>query len=144
MVQLANNMKKIVIKLKSEKKQEKIKLNKKNVMSCPICGQHMDMCVTSHKNKPFVDNKLYAKMCFTCFSVPKILQQKYDEKGYISEQIELSYDKKNLHTAEELVHEGSADSLDQAKKCVRSVKKLVVEKHINNKIKPKLEFHIAE
>lgn len=136
-------MGKIVIRLKSK---EKIKSKQKNkhVNPCPICNQHMDLCVTSHKNKPFVDNKNYSKMCFTCYSTPKILQQKYNENGYIIEQVDLPYDKKNLHTPEELLHEGSADSLEQAKKCVRSVKKLVIENKINNKTKPKLEFYLSE
>lgn len=141
-------MKKIVIKLRSDKKQidKKIKLNKKNIdiFPCPICSQHMDMCVTSHKNKPFVDNKTHPKMCFTCYSVPKILEQKYDEKGYIIEEKELEYSKKNLHSPEELYQEGSADSLEQAKKSVSSVKKLILEKEIKNKIKPKLEFYLNE
>lgn len=141
-------MKKIVIKFKSDKKVTKIKLNKKiknkDIIPCPICGQHMDMCVTSHKNKPFVDNKNYPKMCFTCYTVPKILEQKYDEKGYIFEEKQLEYSKKNLHSPEELFQEGSADSLEQAKKSIISVKKLVLEKEIKNKIKPKLEFYLNE
>lgn len=127
-------MKKISIKLKSDKK------NKKN--PCPICGQHMDICVTSHKNKPFIDNKFYSKMCFTCYSVPKISEQKYDDNGYIKEEVELEYNHKNLNTAEQLMHSGSADSFEQAKKCVRSVRSLKIEKEIKNKYKPKLECYL--
>lgn len=127
-------MSKIVIKPKIKQKKD----------PCPICGQHMDLCVTSHKSKPFVDNKTYPKMCFTCYSVPKILKQKYGENGYIIEQIELPYDIKNLHKPQELFYEGSADSLEQARMCVNSVKKLVVKKQINNKIKPKLDFYLTE
>jgi hypothetical protein len=128
-------MRKIKLKLKKEQKQQKIDL-------CPICSQNMDICVTSHKNKPFVDNKFYSKMCFTCFCAPKILDQKYDEKGYISEEKELDYCKKNLHSAQELFDQGSADSLAYAKKSVKSIKKLVSAKEIKNKIKPKLEFYL--
>lgn len=104
----------------------------------------MDICVTSHKNKPFIDNKFYAKMCFTCYSLPKILQQKYDENGYIKEEVQLDYCKENLNKPEELVHEGSADTIEYARKCYRSVKNLIVEKNkkITNKTKPKLEFYI--
>lgn len=132
-------MKKISLKLKKDKINKKIKID-----PCPICQQHMDVCVTSHKNKPFVDNKFYPKMCFTCFSVPKTIEQKYDENGYILEEKELDYSKKNLHKPEELFHEGSADTLFNAKKSVRCVKKLVVQKEIKNKNKPKLEFYTNE
>jgi hypothetical protein len=136
-------MGKIVIKLKSNKKL-KLKQNNKKSDLCPICEQKMDMCVTSHKNKPFIDNNIYPKMCFTCFSVPKILDQKYDDKGYIKEENVLEYSHKNLHSAENIFKEGSADSLEQAKKCVRSVKNLTVGKEIKNKIKPKLEFYLVD
>ena len=39
---------------------------------CPICDQPMDIEVTSHKNSPFVDNKTYSTMCFTCYFAPKM------------------------------------------------------------------------
>lgn len=124
--------------------KKKLELKKSKIELCPICNQKMDMCVTSHKNKPFVDNKLYPKMCFTCYSVPKIIDQKYDEKGYIIEENILEYSHKNLHKSEEIFHQGSADTLEQAKKCVRSVKNLVVQKDAKQKekSKPKLEFYI--
>jgi hypothetical protein len=124
-----------------QKKKISIKLK---VEFCPICSQKMDLCVTSHKNKPFIDNKFYTKMCFTCYNVPKISEQKYDENGYIKEELELEYCKKNLYKPEELLHEGSADSIQYAKKCYRSVKNLVIEndKKTITKTKPKLEFYI--
>lgn len=131
-------MKKISIKLKLDKHKNK----KSN--PCPICGQHMDICVTSHKNKPFIDNNFYSKMCFTCYSVPKTSEQKYDENGYIKEEIDLEYNHKNLNTAEQLVHAGSADSLEQAKKCLRSVKSLKIKKEIKNKYKPKFECQLND
>lgn len=132
-------MKKIVVKLKTEK----IKLKSK-VESCPICNQKLDLCVTSHKNKPFIDNNLYPKMCFTCYSVPKTSVQKYDENGYIKEELELEYSHKNLHKPEELLGEGSAESIEQAKKSYRAVKNLPIQKDIKNKTKPKLECYVNE
>lgn len=123
--------------------KKKISLKLKD-NSCPICFQKMDLCVTSHKNKPFIDNKLYPKMCFTCYSVPKIYDQKYDEKGYIKEEIALDYSHRNLNTPQELFNEGSADSIDQAKKCYNSVKKLMIGKEIKNKTKPKLELYLLD
>ncbi len=122
-------------------KKKKIVLKRKSE-PCPICNQVMDLCVTSHKNKPFIDNKNYAKMCFTCYSVPKILDQKYDKNGYIIEEIQLEYSHKNLHNAEELVREGSADTLAYAKRSIMAIKELKVAKDIKNKQKPKLEFYI--
>lgn len=104
----------------------------------------MDLCVTSHKNKPFIDNNTYPKMCFTCYSVPKILEQKYDEKGYIKEEIDLEYSHKNLNKPEELLVDGSAETIEQAKKSFRAVKNLDIKKEIKNKIKPKLECYIYE
>lgn len=125
-------------------KKKKLVLKRTKNEFCPICNQEMDMCVTSHKNRPFVDNKLYPKMCFTCYSVPKIIDQKYDEKGYIIEEQQLEYNHKNLHKPEEIFSQGSADSLDQAKRSVRGVKKLVVQKEAKQKekSKPKLEFYM--
>jgi hypothetical protein len=111
---------------------------------CPICNQKMDLCVISHKNRPFIDNKLYPKMCFTCYSVPKIYDQKYDENGYIKEEKTLDYNFSNLHTPQEIFNEGSADSLEQAKKCVKAIKDLKVAKEIKNKTKPKLDFYLMD
>lgn len=133
-------LKKIKIKSKS-KLIKKIKKSK----CCPICNQTMDLCVVSHKNKPFVDNKLYPEMCFTCYHVPKISQQKYDEKGYILEENDLEYSIKNLNNAEELYNSGSADSLEYARKCVRAVKKLQIEKSkYKEKSRPKLEYYLLD
>ena len=122
--------------------KKKISLKKKTEL-CPICKQSMDLCVISHKNKPFVDNNIYPKMCFTCFSTPKIFKQKYDKNGYIIEEIPLDYSHENLHSPEELFNEGSADTLLCANRCVRAIKELIVRKDKKiNKSKPKLEFYI--
>jgi hypothetical protein len=95
-------------------------------MKCPICNQKSDLFVSSHKDKPFVDNKLYPKICFTCFCVPKTIQQKYNKEGLLSEEIHLEYCIKNLHNAKELFEQGSADTMAQAKRCVNAVKNLTV------------------
>lgn len=123
-------------------KKKKVSLKRK-VELCEICGQSMDLCVISHKNKPFIDNKNYSKICFTCYSVPKILYQNYDKNGYIIDEKPLDYSHENLHSPEELYREGSADSLSYAKKCVEAVKNLKVKKDKKIiKSKPKLEFYI--
>jgi hypothetical protein len=129
-------MKKIKINFKAEKK------DKKKSDNCPICGQYMDLCVISHKNKPFVDNRLYPKICFTCYCVPKVSDQKYDENGYIKEEIDLEYSHKNLYKPEDLLLKGSAENIHQATKSYKAVKNLQIEKQIKNKTKPKLECYI--
>jgi hypothetical protein len=140
-MKVMESSKKIRIGLKQMKKI-KIK-EKRKLPACPICEQEMDLCVTCHKTKPYIDNKMYSQICFGCYSVPKILDQKYDEKGYIKEEIDMEYCRKNLHTPEELYFMGSVSSLEEAKKCVRGVKRLEINKDskIKNKTKPKLEFY---
>jgi len=91
------------------------------IKKCPICDQKMDIYTTAHKNSPFVDEKTYPAICFTCYFVPKTEEQKYDSEGSVSEQSELPYSHKNLHTAKELYDMGSAETLSQAKKCVQAV-----------------------
>ena len=83
-------------------------------------------------------------MCFTCFSVPKILKQTLDKDGNIKEEIELEYSIDNLHSAQEVFDQGSADNLNQAKRSVQSVKALTVlkVKKETKKNKPKLECHL--
>ena len=132
------------MKINESKKISKNNVKKRKIDPCPICGQHMDLCVTSHKNKPYVDNKLYNKICFTCYSVPKVMVQKYDKNGYITEEIPLEYSIRNLKNARELLDEGSAISLAEAKKCIECIKNLKINKEIKNKIKPKMEMIINE
>lgn len=91
------------------------------IKKCPICDQKMDIYTNAHKNSPFVDEKTYPAICFTCYFVPKTEEQKYDSEGSVSEQSELPYSHKNLHTAKELYDMGSAETLSQAKKCVQAV-----------------------
>lgn len=91
---------------------------------CPICEDYMDLVIVSCKNTPFVDGKNYPKMCFTCWHVPKEEVQIYDESGCIKEVNGPFYDHLHLNSAQELVDEGSADTLKQARKSLRCVKKI--------------------
>jgi hypothetical protein len=88
---------------------------------CSLCNQKMDIHTTVHKTKPYVDGNLYPKMCFTCYHVPKIIDQTYNKEGLVKEEIDLPYSCENLHSAKELFYMGSADTLSQAKKSVASV-----------------------
>lgn len=92
--------------------------------NCPVCNQKMDICTTVHKNVPFVDNKTYPIMCFTCYFVPKTHDQKYSKDGSVSEELELEYSPKNLHTPKELYDSGASETLKQAKLSVAAVEML--------------------
>ena len=94
-------------------------MNNKN---CQVCGQKTDMHTSVHKNLPFVDNRNYYLICFTCYFVPKILQQKYAPDGSVSEEIDIPYCCENLYSAKELYESGSAETLSYAKKSVEAVK----------------------
>ena len=91
-------------------------------MNCPLCEQKMDLYTKAHKNMPFVDNKFYDRLCFTCYSAPKILEQKYKEDGSIEEEIKLPYSSENLHTEEELFYMGASDTRKYAKKCLEAIR----------------------
>ncbi len=91
---------------------------------CPVCDQKMDIWTSVHKNHPFVDNKNYPTMCFTCYHVPKIKEQKYNKDGSVAEDLEVPYCCENLCSAKELHDSGASDSLRQAKACVEAVQKL--------------------
>ena len=82
----------------------------------------MDIWTAAHKNSPFVDNKMYPAICFTCYLVPKIIEQKYAEDGTVSEEVELPYSCSNLHTAKELYESQTAETMRRAKICVEAVK----------------------
>ena len=89
---------------------------------CPLCGNTMTLYCTAHKNQPFIDGKLYPKMCFTCYHVPKTEEQVYDEEGVVIEEISLPYNHRNLHTIKELVDYQIAENPKEAKDSVRAVK----------------------
>lgn len=91
---------------------------------CSICGQKADIYTNSHRKDPFVDGRNYDCVCFTCYFVPKTIDQKYASDGSVSEDLPIEYSCNNLCTAKELYHLGTSDSLKQAKICVDSVIKL--------------------
>lgn len=84
----------------------------------------MDVWTTAHKNQPFVDDNTYPLMCFTCYHVPRTVEQKYSKDGSVSEEVELPYSCENLHTARELHESGAADSQKQAKTSLEAVSRL--------------------
>lgn len=84
----------------------------------------MDIWTTAHKNNPFVDNKTYPAMCFTCYHTPKISEQKYARDGSVLEDASLPYSCENLCTAKELHESGAADSVRQARVCLEAVQNL--------------------
>lgn len=93
----------------------------KKKIFCSLCQQKTDIYTDVHKAKPFVDGKLYPKLCFTCFNVPKINEQIYNSKGFIKEEKELPYSCENLHSPKELYNQGSSETLKQAKISFESV-----------------------
>lgn len=99
----------------------------KNLPPCPICGQPMDFCVISFRNHPFIDGKLYKQMCFACAHVPEDFVQTYDEKGNVASEEGPFFDWKHLRTPEDLVLVGSAETLEQAGRCVRAVRRIIKE-----------------
>lgn len=82
----------------------------------------MDLWTGAHKNSPFVDKKIYPAMCFTCFFVPKITEQRYSKDGRLEEEFQIPYCCENLYTPKELFDSGAAESLKQAKTSVEGVK----------------------
>lgn len=103
---------------------------------CPICDQKMDVWTAAHKNQPFVDNKMYPAICFTCYHVPKTKEQKYKKDGSVEEDVEIPYCYENLYSAKELYESGSADNIRQAKICLEAVQKLC--SRIKSDKKPKI------
>lgn len=91
---------------------------------CSICGQKADVFTQSHRKEPFVDGRNYECVCFTCYFVPKTLEQKYANDGSVSEETHLEYSCENLCGAVELHHSGASDTLRHAKICVESVTRL--------------------
>ena len=90
-------------------------------ITCPLCGQKMDVYTTAHKNAPFVDNNTYPSMCFTCYFVPKTSEQRYAKDGSVAEDVELPYSCEHLCTPKELYESVAADTLKQAKASVAGV-----------------------
>jgi hypothetical protein len=94
---------------------------------CPICGQEMDFCVISFRNHPFIDGKTYKRMCFACANVPEEFVQTYNADGSVADEEGPFFDCKHLRTPEDLFGIGSAGSLEEAKRSVRAVRRLLKE-----------------
>jgi hypothetical protein len=109
---------------------------KKKSDCCPLCGDELDLYCTGHRNTPFVDDKCYPRLCFTCYYVPKTEKQTYTDDGSVAEDIELPFSHKHLHTAEELV-DGPAETLAQARRSVRAVRAAIKAAKLSRKVKPK-------
>lgn len=107
-------------------------------VTCSVCGQQTDYYSTGHRSKPFVDDKNYNRVCFTCFWVPKDEEQLYNKDGTIQETIQLLYSHKHLNTAEELFQMSGGDiTLQYAKQCVRAVKEKIKEAGLDGRKKEK-------
>ena len=91
--------------------------------NCPICGQYMDFIVVSHRSKPFIDGKLYPKMCFGCFHTPQEYTTTYTQDGSVDNQEGPFYSHRMLKTPQELFNDGAVENLRQAQKCVDGVKR---------------------
>ena len=87
----------------------------------------MDFHVTHYRNKPFIDGKTYPRMCFCCDKVPVETIQHYAEDGSIENEEGPFFDCKHLAKPEELVLQGSAESVAEARKCVLGVKRKINE-----------------
>lgn len=107
----------------------------------------MDYYAITYRNHPFIDGKTYKRMCFCCANVPQEIEQIYDKEGNIVGQEGPFFDWKHLRTAEDLFDIGSAESLEEAKRCVRAVKRAIREagpKNLNKLklVRPKPEFEL--
>lgn len=112
---------------------------------CSLCKQKTEIYTRCHKAIPFVDNKTYPEICFTCFFVPKLLEQKYDKSGSVSEEINLPYSCENLYNAKELFDQGASDSLKYAKICVTAVQSACAKcKSKKPKTRPKPDWNICD
>lgn len=118
-------------------------LHKKH--TCNICGTPTDIYTNVHSKNKFIDYKLYDKVCFTCYFVPKIIDQKYDKEGLVLEENELEYCCENLNTPKELMASGSAENLKEAKKSYESVVELCkkVKKNKTKINRPKADWKIT-
>lgn len=125
------------------KRNRKVKTLKK---TCSLCGQKTDVYTRAHKTSPFVDNQTYETLCFTCYFVPKTLEQKYNPQGFVIEEKELPYSADNLSTPQELYRDGASDTLKQAKISVEAVRTACIKlkKPPKNPIlRPKASWNIC-
>lgn len=91
---------------------------------CSICLNKADIYTSVHKKDPFVDGRNYETVCFTCFYVPKTMDQTYGPDGSVKEEMHLPYSCENLCSPSELQRDGPAENSRQAKASVEAVTKL--------------------
>lgn len=112
---------------------------------CPICGQYMDFIAIGNRASPYIDGKTYPKMCFGCFHTPQDEIQHYNKDGSIADVEGPFYDHKHIKTPDQLLLDGAVETIEQAKRCVRGVRKKIKEAGVRtlNKLKlkrPKADY----
>lgn len=93
-----------------------------------------------------MNNQTYELVCFTCYFVPKTIEQKYNSQGLVIEEKELPYSVDNLSTPQELYRDGASDTLKQAKISVEAVKNACkkLKKPLKNPLsRPKASWNIC-
>lgn len=117
---------------------------RKNIV-CNICGETVDIYTNVHSKNKFIDYKFYDKVCFTCYFVPKIVDQKYNKDGTLFEEIDLEYCCENLTEPKELFSNGSAETIREAKKSYESVLNLCnkIKKNKTKLVRPKADWRMV-
>ena len=91
--------------------------------TCPICGQHnMDFYASTYRSHPYIDGVTYSKMCFGCDQVPKESIQKYNKAGEVEDEIGPLFSHQYLHTAQDLLEQGSVETIAEGRNCVAGVR----------------------
>lgn len=113
---------------------------------CDICGSLVDIYTSVHSKNKFIDYNFYEKVCFTCYFVPKIIDQKYNQEGLVLEENELEYCCENLNTPKELISAGNAESLKEAKRSHEAVVELCkkVKKNKSKISRPKADWKLTD
>ena len=105
-------------------------------MTCPICGQTIDVIVRFHQEEPFVDGRCYDIMCFTCATIP--MTWEYGPDGEV-----IWYGTKSpnrLASVEYMVSEGWTKQ--EAETSLKAIRKLLKNPRII--IVSELEVNILE
>jgi hypothetical protein len=113
--------------------------------TCSVCLQKADFYTSIHKKEPFVDGRNYEIVCFTCYSTPRVIEQKYAPDGSVAEEINLDYSCENLCDFREIHNAGAADSLRHAKVCAEAVQKVCLKAKTNKtpRKRPKASWNIS-
>ena len=84
---------------------------------CPICGDELYVSCSGYRDLPFIDGKIYTRICHGCSEVPKM--HDWDEEK--SEIVYYSdFDIKRLYSVKDMVEEGWTS--DEAKFHIKAVK----------------------